>query len=188
VAAVLAAVLVFAPAALAVRVHVRVEGKTQTIFGATEPPLSVKANALGALDAASRAGEFYYHVRFFSFGAYVDQIGLYPASGSFGWNFKVDGVSVPKAADTVQLRSGATVLWYWGNGGEPTLLLKRTAKRGCYRAFAQDKKGKLRVAVRSVLHVDGRAVPTKRGRACLAGPHGLVRATMRGAIRSNALP
>ena len=57
--AALAAVLVLVPAAFAARVHVRVEGKTQTIFGATEPTLNVKANALDALEAASLAGEFY---------------------------------------------------------------------------------------------------------------------------------
>ncbi|MGZ4281755.1 MAG: hypothetical protein ACXVQ4_06640, partial [Gaiellaceae bacterium] len=60
--AVLAAALLLVPAALAVRVHVRIEGKTQTIFGPAEPALSVKANPLDALEAASLAGEFYYHV------------------------------------------------------------------------------------------------------------------------------
>ena len=50
------AVFVFAAAALAARVHVRVEGKTQTIFGTSEPTLNVKANALDALEAASFAG------------------------------------------------------------------------------------------------------------------------------------
>src|SRR6266498_3707232 len=67
------AALLLVPAALAVRVHVRVEGKTQTIFGSTEPTLTVKANALDALDSASLAGEFYYHVTVASFGPYVDQ-------------------------------------------------------------------------------------------------------------------
>ena len=38
------------------------EGKTTTIFGATEPALTTGTNALAALDAASLAGEFYYHV------------------------------------------------------------------------------------------------------------------------------
>ena len=50
VAAALFAMLV--PAALAVRVHVRVEGKTTTIFGAAEPTLSSGPNALAALEAA----------------------------------------------------------------------------------------------------------------------------------------
>jgi len=50
--AALAVMLVLVPAALAARVHVRVEGKTQTIFGTTEPTLDVKANALDALEAA----------------------------------------------------------------------------------------------------------------------------------------
>ena len=39
----------FAPAALAASVKIRVEGKTTTIFGASQPRLSA-ANALQALD------------------------------------------------------------------------------------------------------------------------------------------
>ena len=61
--AVLVAALLVVPAAFALRVHVRVEGRTQTIYGSAEPALSVKANALDALESASVAGEFYYHVQ-----------------------------------------------------------------------------------------------------------------------------
>jgi len=50
--AVLATALLVVPAALALRVHVRVEGKTQTIYGSTEPTLNVNANALDALESA----------------------------------------------------------------------------------------------------------------------------------------
>ena len=189
--AVSAAVLLMVPAALAaVRVHVRVEGKTQTIFGATEPALSVQLNALDALEAASAAGEFYYHVSTASFGKYVDQIGRYPAAGSSGWVFKVDGVSPPVGADAVTLKPGDRVLWYWATfgqtGGPPTLQLKR-AKRGCYRVLAQDDAGKTNSARGAVLHVDGRSVRTRAGSACVGKHRGLVRATMTGAVRSNAL-
>ena len=83
VAAALFAVLV--PSALAVRVKIRVEGKTTTIFGAAQPTLEAGSNALTALDAASLAGEFYYHVQSTSFGPYVDQIGRYLAEGTNGW-------------------------------------------------------------------------------------------------------
>ena len=184
-------VLLLVPAALAaVRVHVRVEGKTQTIFGANEPTLSVNLNALDALEAASVAGEFYYHVTTASFGKYVDQIGRYPAAGSSGWVFKVNGVSPPVGADAVTLKAGDRVLWYWAtfgpNGGPPTLQLKR-AKRGCYRVLAQDDAGKTSTARGAVLQVDGRSVRTKAGAACVGRHHGLVRATMAGAVRSNAL-
>ena len=189
--AVAAAVLLVVPAALAaVRVHVRVEGKTQTIFGAAEPTLSVNLNALDALEAASVAGEFYYHVTTTGFGPYVDQIGRYPAGGSSGWVFKVNGVSPPVGADAVTLNAGDRVLWYWAtfgaNGGPPTLQLKR-AKRGCYRVLAQDDAGKTSTARGAVLHVDGRSVRTKAGSACVGRHRGLVRATLGGAVRSNAL-
>ena len=186
-----AAALLLVPAALAaMRVHVRVEGKTQTIFGAAEPTLSVNLNALDALESASVAGEFYYHVATASFGKYVDQIGRYPAGGSSGWVFKVNGVSPPVGADAVALKPGDRVLWYWAtfgpNGGPPTLVLRK-AKRGCYRVLAQDDAGKTSVGRGAVLHVDGRSVRTRAGSACVGRHRGLVRATLAGAVRSNAL-
>jgi hypothetical protein len=180
------AALVLVPGAMALRVHVRVEGKTQTIFGATQPTLTVKANALDALDAASIAGEFYYHVALSTFGPYVDQIGRYPAAGSSGWVFKVDGVSSAVAADQAKLKNGDTVLWYWAtfgpSGGPPTLVL-RHARGNCYAVSAQDDKGKLHAARGAALQVDGRTVSGR----CVGRHHGLVRATAPGAIRSNAL-
>src|SRR5438552_591268 len=48
------AALVLAPAAFAATVHVRVEGKTQTIFGAAEPTLQA-TTALDSIEAASLA-------------------------------------------------------------------------------------------------------------------------------------
>ena len=80
-AAVLAAAAV--PSALAASVHVRIEGKTQTLFGPTEPRLSA-SSPLEALEAASVAGELYYHVVSASFGNYVDQVGRYAAAGRRG--------------------------------------------------------------------------------------------------------
>jgi hypothetical protein len=191
VVALSAAVLLVVPAALAaVRVHVRVEGKAQTIFGATEPTLSVQLNALDALEAASLAGEFYYHVSTTSFGKYVDQIGRYSAAGSSGWVFKVNGVSPPVGADAVTLKAGDRVLWYWAtfgqNAGPPTLLLRR-GKSNCYRVLAQDDAGKTSAARGAVLHADGRLVRTRAGSACIGRHRGLVRATLKGAVRSNAL-
>src|SRR5919201_6247599 len=72
--------LVLPASALAATVHVRVEGKTQTLYGAAEPTL-IANTPLDALEAASLAGEFFYHVASTSFGNYVDQIGRYAASG-----------------------------------------------------------------------------------------------------------
>ena len=188
VAAALAAT--FAADALAALVHVRVEGRNATIFGATEPRAS-GANALEVLESASLAGEFYYHVATTSFGPYVDQIGRYAATGSTGWVFKVNGASPPVGADKVELKDGDVVLWYWATfgptGGPPTLRLARVA-RGCYRATAQDDAGKIVSAEGVFLQVDGRVVKTRAGSAC-PGPHrGLVRAVKFGDVRSNSLP
>jgi hypothetical protein len=185
------AALLLVPAALAVGVHVRVEGKTRNIFGSTEPTLTVKANALDALDSASLAGEFYYHVTTTSFGPYVDQVGRYVAGASTGWVFKVNGVSPPVGADAVKLANGDRVLWYWATfgptGGPPTLALRMTAKNGCYRVLSQNDLGKTKPARGARLHVDGRSVRARNGSACVGRHRGLVTATLTGAVRSNAL-
>ncbi len=185
------AALLLVPAALAVGVHVRVEGKTRNIFGSTEPTLTVQANALDALDSASVAGEFYYHVTQASFGPYVDQIGRYVAGGSSGWVFKVNGVSPPVGANAVTLKDGDRVLWYYATfgaaGGPPTLVLRSTKKRNCYRVLAQDDQGKTKPARGARLHVGSRGVPARTGTACVGAHGGLVTATLKGAVRSNAL-
>jgi len=185
------AALLIVPAASALRVHVRVEGKTRTIYGSTEPTLTVRANALDALESASIAGEFYYHVKASGFGPYVDQVGRYLAAGSNGWVFKVNGVSPPVGADVVQLKDGDRVLWYWATfgptGGPLTLLLKAGKKRDCYRVLSQADTGKTTVARRARLHVGSRSVLARTGSACVGAHRGLVTATLKGAVRSNAV-
>ena len=179
---------VLVPAALAVRVHVRVEGKTATIFGTAEPTLTSRPNALASLEAASFAGEFYYHV---NPGPFVNQIGRYPGVGFDGWSYKVNGVSPPIAADQAEVKDGDTVLWYWTTftpaGGSPTLLLKRRSMRNCYSVVSQDDVGKSTAASGTVLHVDGRTVATRSGRGCVGKHRGPVRATAPNAVRSNSL-
>ena len=177
--------------ALALRVKVRVEGKTTTIFGSAEPTLTTGTNALSALDAASMTGEFYYHVQSTAFGPFVDQIGLYPGAGVSGWSYKVDGVSPPVGADQATLKDGDTVLWYWSTfteqGGSPTLLLRKRKARNCYTVVSQTDQGVSTPAAGARLLVDGRSVKTKAGRGCVGTHRGLVRATLPNAVRSNAL-
>lgn len=187
-------VALFAVPALAsaATVKVRVEGKTRTLFGPTE--ITVQATTpLQALEEAAVLGEFYYHVTDASFGQYVDQIGLYPGSGSSGWAFKVDNVSPPVGATAVTLRNGDRVLWYYATfgatGGPPTLDL--TSAKGCYTVHAYGDDGKAASVSGVVVHVGSkRAIPATTGSAVCPGAHRgvLVRATATGAIRSNALP
>lgn len=193
--AVVLAALVLVPSAAAVRVHVRVEGAKTTIWGTTAPLVNVQANALDALDAASGIGEFYYHVQRTSFGPYVDQIGRNPGAGTAGWVFKVDGRSPPVGADAVTLKDGDTVLWYWAQfgaaGGPKTLALERGGK-GCYRVYQEDDNGVRTAALGAVLHVGRARIVQTQGSTQAAvgcpGKHrGLVRATLAGAVRSNAL-
>jgi hypothetical protein len=190
VVAVLVTALSVAPFAAAAIVHIRVEGKNVTIFGSTEPRVSA-TTPLEALQAASTAAEFYYHITSSSFGNYVDQVGLYGGTGSNGWVFKVNGISPPVGADQVQLKDGDLVEWYYAafgaNGGPPTLELKPAAK-GCYAATGEDDTGAAKVPAGLVFHVDGRTIPAAAGHICFTKPHGLVWATAPGAVRSNRLP
>jgi Domain of unknown function (DUF4430) len=187
---VLAAFAALTPAALAVSVHVRVEGKTQTIFGPTEPTLNVKANVLDALEAASSAGEFFYHVAQSAYGPYVDQIGRYPASGSSGWIFKVNGILPPVGADQVNLHDGDSVLWYWGTfsgaAGPLTLEVENSLVQGrrCFFATGRNDAGHAS-RVRSVVFVlNGRRVSSPTGVVCAKVRHYNVRVTKVGAVRS----
>jgi hypothetical protein len=179
---------VLVPSAPAVRVKIRVEGKTTTIFGAVQPTLEGGTNALTALDAASLAGEFYYHV---SPGPFVNQIGRYPGEGFSGWSYKVNGVAPPIAADQATIKAGDAVLWYWTTfseqGGSPTLLLKRRAARNCYSVLSQNDLGQTTPASGATLLVDGRRVTARSGRGCVGRHRGLVRAIAAHAVRSNAL-
>jgi uncharacterized protein DUF4430 len=182
--------LALTAAGLAADVKVRVEGRTQTIFGSTQPTVEA-GNAMEALEAASAAGEFYYGLATTSFGTYVSQIGRYPAAGNGGWVFKVNGASPPVGADQVTLADGDVVLWYWAEfgpaGGPPTLELRRLP-RNCYAVTKRADSGARSSAAGAVLHVDGRRVKTNAGgRGCVGRHVGLVKALLPGAVRSNAV-
>jgi Domain of unknown function (DUF4430) len=182
-------VLVLTPAAVAASVKIRVEGKTQTIFGASQPAVTAD-NPLQALDLASTAGEFFYGTTTASFGTYVSQIGKYAADGPSGWVFKVNGVSPPVGADQVALKDGDVVLWYWATfgaaGGPPTLELLRLPGN-CYVVDAVTDAGRRARAGNASLTVDGKRFRARAGRACIGRHTGLVRATAPGAVRSNAV-
>ena len=184
------AALILVPSTLAARVHVRVEGKTQTIFGSTEPTLTVKDNVLDALDAASTAGEFFYHVTQTGFGPYVDQIGRYPAGGSNGWVFKVNGIVPPVGADSVRLKDGDTVLWYWatfsGSAGPLTLEVENSlvkAKR-CFFATGRNDAGHASRVRNVVFVLNGRRGRSRTGVVCTKAGRYTVRVTKAGAVRS----
>jgi hypothetical protein len=180
--------VVLAPTALAATVKIRVEGKTATIFGATQPTITAD-NALQALDVASFAGEFYYGKTVSSFGEYVSQIGKYAADQSTGWVFKVNGVSSQVGADKTVLKDGDVVLWYYATfgatGGPRTLELKRLPAN-CYVVESLNDAGVRVRAAGATLTADGKRFATKSGRACIGKHTGLVRATAPGAVRSNA--
>jgi hypothetical protein len=181
--------VILTPTALAANVNIRVEGKTTTIFGAAQPRVAAD-NALQALDVASTAGEFFYGTTTAEFGTYVSQIGKYPAAGTDGWVFKVNGVSPPVGADKVTLKDGDVVLWYYATfgpaGGPPTLELQRLPAN-CYVVQTVNDAGKKARAATATLTADGKRFKTQAGRACIGKHLGLVRAVAPGAVRSNAV-
>jgi len=185
--AALAVMFVLVPAALAARVHVRVEGKTQTIFGTTEPTLNVKVTALDALESASLAGEFFYDV---TATGYVDQIGRYSADASSGWVFKVNGILPPVGAGDVHVKDGDTVLWYWatftGPAGPLTLEVETSIVKGkrCFFATGRNDAGRAS-RVRGVVYtLNSRRTSSATGVVCTRPGRYTVRVTKTGAIRS----
>jgi Domain of unknown function (DUF4430) len=189
---ILVVALVLPASALAASVKVRIEGKTQTLFGPTEITVTA-SNALDALEQASVLGELYYHVTQTSFGPFVDQVGRYGGSGSSGWVFKVNDASPPVGADKVTLADGDRVLWYFADfgptGGPATLTVKAAAK-GCYTAGAFDDNGKAATVTGLTWHVGSKkTAPGAAGTAYCPGKHTglLVRATATNAVRSNAV-
>ena len=91
------------------------------------------------------------------------------------------------------------MLWYYAvfgpTGGPRTLELERIAgRRNCYRVFSVDDTGLRTAATGAVLHVGSKRTVATRGATqaavgCVGKHRGLlVRATLAGALRSNALP
>ena len=206
VLAVATAVLAGAAPALALEAHVRVEGVRSNIFGAAEPRLTVyqgpvvaedgsvhsldRPTALGALEAASRRGEFSYRLRVTSFGPYVDRIGRHPASATTGWVFKVNGVSPPVGAADYVLQEGDRVLWYFatfGATGGPQTLDLRGAGRGCFRAVLVDDQGQATPARDVVFRLDDRRRRDADGIVCPRGHWHTLRATKAGAVASETV-
>ena len=169
------AALLLVPAALAVGVHVRVEGKTRNIFGSTEPTLTVKANALDALDSASLAGEFYYHVTATPSGrTSTRSAATWPGLERLGLQAERRLAAGRRGAVHAQGRGlSALVLGTFGPaGGPPTLVLQATKKRGCYRVLAQDDTGKTKAARGARLHAGSRSVLARTGGALPRGSQG----------------
>ena len=184
--------LVLPATAFAATVKVRVEGKSQTLFGPTEITVTA-SNALEAIQQASFLGELYYHVTHSSFGDYVDQVGLYGGSADSGWVFKVNDASPPVGADKVTLKDGDRVLWYYATfgpaGGPPTLSVK-PVPGNCYLAAALDDTGKAAAVEGLQWHVGSKqTVAGAVGKQFCPKKHTglLIRATATGAVRSNAV-
>jgi hypothetical protein len=111
-----------------ISVHVRVEGKTATIFSGTvtfcTSSITDKQGntsaidhptALGALDRASQDGEFNYVVSS-SWGplSFIEEIAGEANDGMDGWLCSVNWQGLNAAAVDCSLSEGDEVLWYYG--------------------------------------------------------------------------
>ena len=173
--------------AAAAQVDVRVEGKTQTIFGADEPRSSARTRWTRSTPAArwpSSTPTSRALVR------PVRRPGrLLPRRRPTGWVFKVNGVSPPVGADQVQLKDGDTVLWYFAQFGadrrpadarslEPIERAATARRRRTTRAWRQVPPASSSTSAR-------RPCPHRRDASVRGSPHGLVWASAPGAVRSN---
>ena len=128
----------------------------------------------------------------FSFGPYVSQIGRYPAEGTTGWVFKVNGVSPPVGADAVVL----------GGGGRGPVVLRPVRCRSRRAADARPRSHRGAAASVPTLSTMPEPAPSREapsssstgarsspasGRTCPRGVWREIRATKDGAIRSEVL-
>ena len=158
------------------------KARRSTLFGAANP-VRRAATALEALEAASMAGEFYYHVQETSFGPYVDQIGRYRGRG-----LERLGVQGQRRVATGRRRQGraegrgrgALVLGDVHGCGRARRRSSCVSEAGCYRVFAQDDAGRQSPCADAFLRVGTAEVRGRVRRARASGTHrGLVRATVR---------
>ena len=108
------------------------------------------------------------------------------------WFFYVNGYEADRGAASYRLRAGDVEWWDYRSwhGSERAQVRRSHRTLYCYAVSAQDDKGVGTPALGAVLRAgSGPAVRTKEGRGCLKVHTGsLVRATLSGAVRSNALP
>jgi hypothetical protein len=186
---------------------VRVEGKTKNLYGATGSSLSpfigtlkaedgtpvelTKPNVLGALEAASLSGGFFYNLQQFSFGSFVSQVGRVEGRGLTGWFFKVNGRAPQVGATEFKLKSGDDVLWYWAKldavtfAGPPTLDIIQKGR--CVVAREFDAAGKRTRASNVKFKLDERRrVRSQSGRVC-PPKWTIAQAVRPGAVRSQVI-
>lgn len=95
----------------------RIEGSGNTVCaGQTAGP-----TALDIVKNAAILCGFSYDIKDTSYGPYLDQINNDAASGNTGWLYLVNYISPGAGAGDYQLKTGDTVLWYFGQAGwQPT--------------------------------------------------------------------
>lgn len=92
----------------------RIQGKSSTVcIGKTTGPTALDI----VKNAAIQCG-FTYHIQSTSFGPYLDQINEDKAEGLIGWLYQVNSNRPNIGAGEYNLKTGDTVLWYYGSGDQ----------------------------------------------------------------------
>jgi hypothetical protein len=210
-AAVIAALLVSVPGALAARAELRIITPTRSLLGADAlrsgsarsyvDDQSVShalpaSTALGQLFAGSLVGDFGVLVAYSSFGGFVHEIGGVPATGNATWTLFVNDVAATAGPDTLALKAGDKATWLldpdYTRPGPYFLdltLLKRSGSTLSLSVRRVDySKGPV-AAVGARVTVNGHRYKVNgRGKVTIrvAGPW-FARATLAGAIASQRL-
>lgn len=95
----------------AAKFQFRIEGKDSAVCAGEVPG----PTALDVVKNASALCGFAYHIQSTSFGPYLDQIGEDKAAGAIGWMYLVNWLSPSVGAGSYNLKSGDSVLWYYGD-------------------------------------------------------------------------
>ena len=163
-------VLAIVGSASAAVVRVRVEGKSQTIFGA-----DATARVGGYRSRRTRvrqrrpASSTTTSSRPASGRTSIRSAAI-PPRGSSGWAFKVNGASPPVGADKVEVKDGDVVLWYWATSPMPAARRRSSSPAPGTAATGSgpERRRQMPSPTSATLRVDARRVAMDSGRACPA--------------------
>ena len=167
--------------AAAAIVHIRVEGKTQTIFGAHRAARRPARMRSTCSTSTARAAEFFAHVTQVVVRPVRRPDRLLPGGrprrlGLQGERHLAAGRCRPGAAEGRRPRCSGTSR----SSGRPAARRRsrcRARRSGCYRATGQDDAGDEKVPPGSCSTSARSVVPRTAGHVCPKSPHGLVWAT-----------
>lgn len=99
--------------------QVCIKGQNTVLWNEPVTLPQVPPKAIDTVTEAAKSGGFTYSIVTTSFGPYVQTIDSDTASGAKGWLYQVGGVAPDVGAADYALKANDTVLWYYGQFGDP---------------------------------------------------------------------